>query len=165
MITQDELKQVMSYDPSSGVFTWTAPKSPRLKPGAIAGHQEPTGYIGMVIDYRHYRGHRLAWLYVYGSMPCGEIDHIDGDKSNNRIANLRVVTSKQNKENTRLVAANTSGHRGVYWDKSRNKWMARVQHHRKWVFLGRFDSLVEAGNAAKEARCSLFTHNGTSYSV
>lgn len=165
MITQDQLKSVLAYDSTTGVFTWTNPSSNRVKLGDVAGNIEPTGYVGMVVNYGRYRAHRLAWLYVYGVMPDGEIDHMDGNKSNNAISNLRVVTSTQNKENTGLLRNNTSGVRGVYWDKRRQKWMARVQHHNKWVFLGRFDSLSEAAKTVKEARCNMFTHNNTTYSV
>ncbi len=164
MITQQELREVVSYDPMTGIFVWVKPASFRVKPGDCAGCVEPRGYIGMVINYQRYRAHRLAWLYMHGVMPDGEVDHMDGDKSNNAIANLRVVTTKQNRENTRLQCNNTSGVRGVYWDKRREKWMARVQHHRKWIFLGRFDSLDRATEVVKEARRNTFTHNDTTYS-
>jgi hypothetical protein len=164
MLTQHELKTVLSYDPITGTFTWVRPASVRMKPGDQAGCVEPTGYVGMVVNYQRYRAHRLAWLYVYGVMPEGEIDHMDGDKSNNAITNLRVVTTKQNRENTGLQCNNTSGVRGVYWDKRREKWMARVQHHKKWIFLGRFDSIDQAAQIVKEARRTTFTHNDTTYS-
>lgn len=103
--------------------------------------------------------HRLAWLWVHGELPEHEIDHKNQIRSDNRIGNLRSATSKQNKENAPKRSSNTSGHKGVHWDKTRDKWMAFVVHHRKFHNLGRFEDLGRAIQVADDARLRLFTHH------
>lgn len=164
MITQDELKSILSYDPETGLLVWIKPASTRVRSGQIAGCLRPDGYVFTQINKRRYMNHRLAWFYVHGVWPSDEIDHIDGNRSNNKLSNLRVATSKQNKENTPIRSNNTSGHKGVHWDKSRQKWMAFVVHNQKFLNLGRFDDVNDAVTAAKQARDALFTHHNTSYS-
>lgn len=164
MITQDQLKHALLYDPDTGLLVWVNPASCRVRAGQTAGCLRPDGYVFTQINKRRYMNHRLAWLYVYGEWPLDEIDHIDGNRSNNKLSNLRIATSKQNKENTRIRLTNTSGHRGVHWDKSRNKWMAFVVHNRKFHNLGRFNDVNDAVTAAKQARDAFFTHHNTSYS-
>jgi hypothetical protein len=164
MITQDELKSVLNYDLNTGLFVWVKPTGDRVKSGQIAGSLRPDGYVFTQINKRRFMNHRLAWLYVNGVWPSDEIDHIDGDRSNNRISNLRPATSKQNKENTSIRSTNTSGHKGVHWDKSRQKWMAFVVHNRKFHNVGRFENVNDAITATKQARDALFTHHNTSYS-
>lgn len=136
-----------------------------MKAGQVAGCLRPDGYVFTQIDKRRYMNHRLAWLYVNGAFPANEIDHINGDRSDNRFVNLRLATSKQNKENTPMRVNNTSGYKGVHWDKSRNKWMAFVVHNRKFHNLGRFDDVNQAALVAKQARDEFFTHHNTTYSM
>lgn len=165
MITQSELKEVLSYDEMTGQFVWIKSTSDRIKVGDEAGAIRPDGYRSIQVNGKRTMAHRWAWLYVFGNFPDCEIDHINGNRSDNRLVNLRLATSKQNKENTRLKINNTSGHRGVSWDASREKWLAHVVHNRKFHNIGRFDDIDDAVKAVKEARNQLFTHHLTCYSA
>jgi hypothetical protein len=165
MLTQAELKKLLIYDPDTGVFVNRITRNPRAPIGAIAGTDHPDGYRHMKIDRKCYLSHRLAWLYIYGEWPKKQLDHINGDRKDNRIENLRLVCNKQNSENQTLHVNNTSGYRGVTWDKSAQKWMAQIRHNNVRKFIGRYESLKEAANAAKNARDQLFTHHNTEYAA
>ena len=107
LITQARLKELLRYDPETGVFTWRATgKGRRLN--RQAGTVQATGYLTITIDWRIHLAHRLAFLYVVGDWPPNEIDHIDGDQSNNRWCNLRPATRSQN------MANSISGHQIPY---------------------------------------------------
>ena len=157
-------KEVLTYVPKGGYFVWNKSQG-RMKAGEIAGTLRPDGYVRINIDCVPYMAHRLVWFLYYGEFPDCEIDHINGARNDNRLENLRLATSKQNKENTRLKINNTSGHRGVSWDASRNKWLAFVVSDRKFHNIGRFDDIGDAVIAVREARNKLFTHHLTSYSA
>lgn len=165
MVTVDRLREVLNYDPDTGVFRWRVSTGDAIRPGQIAGGFNDGGYVKIGIDKRRYLAHRLAWLFVYSAWPKGQIDHFNGCPADNRIANLRDVTCKQNLENVRLRDANTSGYRGVSWDKERGKWLAYITHHHRMLNLGRYDSQEDAARAAKEARDKLFTHHLTPHSA
>lgn len=164
LITQKQLKQLLSYDPETGDLHWVSPTANRVHVGMIAGATGTDGSIRIMLFRKYYLAHRLAWLYMNGSFPINEIDHIDGNRQNNRLSNLRDVTRKQNQENTRLQSNNSSGFRGVCWDSSNNKWKAYVTHNRRHHHVGLFSSPEDAALAAKGARDKLFTHHHTSYS-
>lgn len=164
MLTQSDLRNLLRYDTETGVFVWINPASTRVKSGDVAGCLGDDGYLKIGIFGKRYKSHRLAWLYVHGQFPECEIDHINGNRADNRIDNLRLASSKQNKENVKLNAASTSGHRGVHWDKSRQKWLAHVTSNRKFHNLGRFDDVTDAINAVTQARNQFFTHHNTCYS-
>lgn len=110
------------------------------------------------IDQRKYFAHRLAWFYVHKHWPLSDIDHINRVKIDNRLSNLRSVTRKQNQENQAPHSNSTSGVLGVHMDKTRNKWVARIKHFGKTIFLGRFTSFDEAVSARKAAEKIYFTH-------
>lgn len=164
MITQDELKHRLSYSEETGLFTWVNPTVNNCKVGSEAG-TSLNGYRRIMVNGRIYMAHRLAWLYVHGYTPEHEIDHINGNRSDNRICNLRLATHKQNMENTRLQMNNTSGHRGVTWDRNRQKWIARINHFNEVTYLGRYANIEDAVTAVKNARDCCFTHHKTSYSA
>ena len=129
-LTAKQLRAVLDYEPETGMFIWRArKKGAHLNSwaGLRAGAKRDLGYIVIRIDYRLYRAHRLAWLYVHGRWPKGEIDHINGDPSDNRIANLRIATSSNQKMNSRLRTDNTSGIRGVYFEKRRSYWYFEIR--------------------------------------
>lgn len=156
MITQEQLKQLLNYDPETGVFT------SRLKNKTV-GSISNRGYLRLNIAKRLYMAHRIAWLYMTGQFPSIEIDHIDGCKLNNKWVNLRQVTRKQNMENTSLFTNNISGYRGVAWYKNNNKWGASVFHNGRRHFAGLYITEEEAHIAAQQLRNELFTHHKTSY--
>jgi hypothetical protein len=156
-LTSARLRDAVHYDEATGVFTWVNPNKfgPR-KAGARAGSQRRDGYRGIMIDYVRYFEHRLAWLYVHGVMPEEEIDHINMDPSDNRLANLRVATRSQNEQNKNNPAHNTSGRRGVVWCASRGKWQAQIMLGGKTHFLGRFDDKDDAFRARRQAESVMF---------
>ena len=99
-ITQERLKELLHYDPETGVFTWLVGKG-NVKAGVTAGGKTALGYMGIGIDRKDHLAHRLAWLYIYAVLPPDGIDHINGVRSDNRIVNLRPATQAQNCQNRR----------------------------------------------------------------
>ena len=164
MLTQERLKQLLDYDPVTGVFTRReSQRKDRI--GKAAGAANTKGHIQIRVDGTLYVAHRLAWLYVHGELPTLQLDHFDGDKTNNRISNLRLCTNKQNGENRPMHPRNTSGFRGVSFDKQHGKFRAYIGHHMTHRFVGLYATAEEAGAAAKAARDELFTHHHTPYSA
>jgi hypothetical protein len=149
------LKERLSYDPETGVFTWNpgvGGMGARFS-GKQAGSMDPMqGYVKIGVLGSFYKAHRLAWLYVTGSEPTGEIDHINGNKCDNRIANLRDCKKSDNGKNTGLSKRNKSGFRGVTKHTGREKWIASIAINGKNKHLGVFDSPEEAGEVAELAR-------------
>jgi|JI9StandDraft_2_1071091.scaffolds.fasta_scaffold13570_7 hypothetical protein len=164
MLTQERLKQLLSYDPEMGVFTWNISKGSRAQVGSTAGCIGAR-YSTIGIDGRNYMIHVLAWLYTTGSFPENEIDHINGDGFDNRWINLRSATRKENMENTSLFSSNSSGYRGVTWYEKNMKWGAIACHNGKRYFAGLFETKEQAAVAAKHLRDKLFTHHHTSHSA
>jgi hypothetical protein len=150
-LTQKRLKELLRYDSDTGIFRWKMSPHRRCRAGAISGTLNSRGYICIMIDGRKYRAHRLAWLYIHGNMPPNEIDHINHIQDDNRLCNLRLATRTENSRNVSLYKNNSSGFVGVYWDKSRNKWQARVQVNGKSQHLGYFDKIEDAVRARKAA--------------
>ena len=143
-LTPLQLRSALDYDPETGVFRW-AINLRRIKAGTQAGHRCPRlGYVLLGLYGRLYRAHRLAWLHVTGYWPEGDIDHINGDGYDNRIANLRVATRTENNGNMRRPKHNTSGLKGAYWDKRAGKWLAQIKHRRQQHHLGFYDTAEEA---------------------
>ncbi len=145
LVTQARLQKLFDYDPDTGLFTRRVTMGCGRK-GALAG-SVTNGYIEIRIDKRRYRAHHLAFFYMEGRWPADQIDHIDEDKSNNRIANLREATNAENARNRGAQKNNTSGHKGICWDKQNQKWKAEIMVNGKGIFLGRFDDLNDAVRA------------------
>lgn len=153
MITQDRLKELMHYDPETGVFTRKVQTCSRVKVGMQAGTKDRHGHFLCLVDGKRYSLHRLAWLYVTGSMPNGEIDHISGDKSDNRFSNLRDVSHFENMQNVvRPSSNNKTGFLGVVPRKGTSAFMARIRIDGKNVHLGTFDSPEKAHEAYVAAK-------------
>ena len=149
MITQTELKRVLDYNPGDGVFRWKIRPTYRIAPGTVAGWGTGYDYRCIMFGGKTYRSHRLAWLYIYGEFPSHEIDHINGDRSDNRIENLRDVTKFENQRNAKKRHDNTSGVTGVR--RRHGKWYARIFVNSKDTDLGFFDDWFNAVCARKAA--------------
>lgn len=150
-LTAEQLREILHYDPETGIFTWKVRTSRRVKVGDVAGCTGGNGYLRIRVCSRKYQAHRLAWLYVNGTWPKDQLDHINRNRSDNRISNLRDVTNKQNHQNRSKSSNNTSGHPGVSWHKRYSKWQARIRHNYKLIHLGYFDTKEEALSARKAA--------------
>lgn len=159
MLTQQYLKEILSYEPETGMFFWKIRKAYNMKPGQIAGAVHKTGYVYISVDNRGYKAHRLAWLYMTGEMPDQYIDHINRVAADNRFSNLRLVSAKQNCENCSIYKSNASGFRGVSFHKATNKWRATLRHNKKHIHVGLFDTAEAASLAAEKKRNELFTHH------
>jgi hypothetical protein len=149
-VSLDQLKTVISYDPSTGVFTWIVSNRPGWD-GKEAGWLLNNGYIAIEVFGQTVLAHRLAWFYSHGIWPVGEIDHRDRDRTNNRISNLRDVSKSTNQANVGLRTDNTSGVRGINWNKRLSRWAVRLQVNNKRYFLGYFDSFDDAVEARQLA--------------
>jgi len=156
----DELRRRVSYDPETGVFIHArnTPGGGPAKKGATAGSRRPDGYIRLGhYPYRKIYAHQAAWALVHGYWPK-EIDHIDGDPSNNRISNLREVDHQTNQRNMKQATTNTSGCTGVVWWPRDENWNAQIQVSGKRINLGYFDSFDDAVAARKAAEIKYDFH-------
>ena len=149
-VTQDELKELLSYDPLTGIFRWIKVRS-GVRAGEVAGSINGWGYRHISVIGNRYQAHRLAWLYVYGEWPHDQIDHINRDKLDNRINNLRDVNQSVNMRNAQMNKNNTSGVLGVYWVKKRLKWISRINFNGRTHHLGEFNSFPDAVCTRKAA--------------
>jgi len=149
-LSQEYLKQLLSYNPDNGVFIWIARinSNNQIKAGTVAGCvQTGRGKYrcrAIRIDGKLYKAHRLAWLYVYGHFPKHQIDHINQDSSDNRITNLRDVTCAENNRNAKRRSDNKTGVTGVTWDSRINKFIARIRVDGKDIHIGCFPDKWDA---------------------
>ena len=150
MINQSRLKELFDYSPTTGFLTRKVKMGPGAV-GSIAGTVIRRRYRQVMVDGKCYLGHRLAWLYVHGEFPSGEVDHVNGNRDDNRIENLRVVDRQGNSRNMKIRSDNSSGAVGVAWNKARGMWRARIGVNNQDIILGYFDDLDEAITARSEA--------------
>jgi len=150
MVTREEVLDRLTYDEDTGVFTYRR-KVGRGSVGSVAGNIGTRGYISIIISGRHYRAHRLAWLCVYGEFPTSDIDHIDGNRTNNARANLRLCTQSQNNANTGKRLNNKSGLKGVCWHSRAGKWGAQIKINGRQKHLGYFVDKYEAAAVYERA--------------
>ena len=146
ILTQAELKKHLHYNPDTGIFTRVSLsfRSPS-KIGQVAGNVCSTnGYVRISINNKLYRAHRLAWLYVNGSFPYVQIDHVNLNKADNRWCNLRECTQSENMFNVGLKSNNTSGYKGVVWVSHAKKWRASVHVNGKTEYLGYHENIENA---------------------
>ena len=149
----------LSYDTRTGLFKWKCRVAKNVPKGSKAGSlHRKDGYVLIKILRRTYKAHRLAWLIVYGSFPPNQIDHINGNKHDNRIINLRAVTHAENSRNRALDIRNKSGYTGIIYNKKTNKWLARIGGNDKRVHLGYFDNLEDAVEARRIAEINYNYH-------
>ncbi len=157
MITQKRLKEVIHYNPGTGVFTWRIQANSTTVAGKRAGtiwrskgRKKQQQYRQISVDGKIYREHQLAFLYMKGSFPGKHVDHKNLDSLDNRWLNLRAATNGQNLANTEVWASNTSGAKGVSWVKAKRKWRASINWEKRYLFLGYFDNLEEAARAYRD---------------
>jgi hypothetical protein len=141
---QAQLKEMFVYNPVTGWFTNRYSRG-RAKCGERAGASTGHGYRRIIVDYIKHYEHHLAWLYIYGTYP-NEIDHRDGNRSNNAIDNLRVCTRLENARNSQRQAGE-SGLKGAYLDKRTTRWYSHIQLGGQVKHLGMFDTALEAHKA------------------
>lgn len=141
ILTQARLKELLHYDPDTGVMTWQRTKK-------RAGTQHRLGYRNVMVAGRTYAEHRLAWCWVYGRWPSHDLDHINRVRNDNRLCNLRETTRAENCQNQPVRKSNQSGVTGVYYHKVSGKWAASINVAKKQVHLGVFDT-VDAAVAAR----------------
>ena len=149
MITQKELMALLNYDPDTGIFTWKV-KRKSVNIGDVAGNAKKTdGYMRIKINGSQYYCHRLAWLYIHGSFPESQIDHINNDRSDNRISNLRCANYQTNAFNRKPSSRNIHGMQGIRPNRYATKWQATIKISGKNIFIGTFDTKEEAHDAYK----------------
>jgi len=149
MVTQEILKDMFDYNPETGTLISIFGNN-RVGVGGSVGSNTKGGYLATSIDFKTYMVHRLIWLYVHGVWP-DQIDHINHDRKDNRICNLRSVSSKDNNKNRSMTVINTSGVIGVSWIDETQKWRATIMIDGKNVGLGSFSDKQDAINARKKA--------------
>ena len=158
-LTQERLKEILQYDPETGIFTWLRPSKYRGRDyvGGVAGSITKHGYLSVMLGGVSDPSHRLAWLYEFGAWPCGDIDHKNGNTTDNRIANLRDVSTSTNCENRRgPTKFNKSGFLGV--SPHRGRWKAGIRVKGAYHYLGLFDDPLVAYDAYLTAKRNL--HEG-----
>ena len=150
MLTQKQLKELLSYDADSGDFVWLVQRG-RKKAGEPAGVKDHYGYVVIRINTKLYKAHRLAWLYVYGVWPDNGLDHINRNPADNRVVNLRDVSHSANLHNAQVRRGSRSGVAGVRWRVERNRWVASIKVGYRHHNLGSFRTLDEAVEARRDA--------------
>jgi hypothetical protein len=150
MLELDVLKALLEYDPLTGSFIWLQQVSNRIKVGSLAGNFDKDGYRTIQLCGTKYRAGRLAYFYMTGRWPVHEIDHIDGDRTNESWSNLREVTRCENIANSDRQVG-TSGLRGVKWDPNASVWRARIAYRGRREYVGAYATKEEAYKAYLEA--------------
>ena len=141
------------YDAETGQFTWSV-AGRGIRMGAVAGSKTPEGYWQIKLGFKVYRAHRLAWFLVHGGWPDGSIDHINGNRLDNRIANLRIASHAVNMQNKRTAMVNNKscGLLGVTWNVQHKRWQSKVTVGGRTHHVGYFDDPEVAHAAYLEAK-------------
>lgn len=155
-LTAEKLRELLAYDANTGHFTWLQPRPHGVKVGDQAGRINTQGYVQFAVLGRLYSAHRVVWLYVFGEWPPSYIDHINGVRSDNRLANLRLATNSQNQANRRRWPKNTSGMKGVCWNKKSNAWQAGIKVNGRSIHLGLHPTREAASAAYAQAASQYF---------
>ena len=151
ILTKEKLLGYLHHR-DSGQFTWKVTRNHKARAGDFAGTLHPNGAIVICVEGRFYKAHRLAWLYHHGELPAMQVDHINRNRQDNRIENLRLVTNSQNSMNKGRHPNNKSGIKGVFWESRKQRWKAEVWKENKSHFGGYFKCKDEAAHAARALR-------------
>ena len=141
-LNSTQVHETLRYDQETGNFIWLVSKGSK-KAGEIAGTINDDGYIIIRVNGKRYMAHRIAWFLLKGKMPDGDIDHINGNRKDNRIENLRDVSRSVNLQNQRSPR-NGNKYLGVTWDKRNKKWFSQITVGHKHINIGRFNTAEEA---------------------
>lgn len=153
-MTKDNLHKILHYEPTTGIFTWAVSRH-KVTSGSPAGYLQK-GYVTIETGRKSYRAHRLAWFYTYGVWPSDQIDHINGDRADNRICNLREASNAENMQNQRRSHSNNKlGVLGVH--KRHNGFRARITVNKKIIQLGFYKTKELAHEAYLKAKRELHT--------
>lgn len=147
MLTAERVRELLLFDAQTGTFSQAivyAGRGARWKSGRVAGSvSKQSGYLTLRLDGKLYQAHRVAWLHVTGSWPTQQIDHRDGDRLNNRFANLRDVSNAINRQNTKAARRESkTGVQGVQIDRRTGRPYAKLELAGKSTFLGSFDTVA-----------------------
>lgn len=156
VVTYEELSSIFTYNNKTGNLIWVNSRGPQARKGTAAGTVDVAGYLSIQLFNKGYKAHRLVWMINYGEFPDGIVDHIDGNRLNNKIENLRIVTASENSKNTRVSRANTSGVKGVNLNKRSGGWVAQIGKEGKHMHLGTFSTKEKATEAYENACRELF---------
>lgn len=144
MLTAGRLRELIHYNPETGKMIWREDRGRMRCKGREAGAPDNAGYLLVKVDYRLYKAHRLAWLYMTGEWPLHQIDHANGKTADNRWLNLRAATSQQNAFNTARKVRNRTGYKGVTFLPENGRFRANIWLNRRGVALGVFPTAEEA---------------------
>lgn len=154
ILTQNQLKRLVTYDPSTGVFTRLVGK----RAGHPVGSQIKSGYVHIFLAGHTHKAHRLAWLYMYGEWPSGQIDHINHNRADNRISNLRDVTCAVNHQNRKRRSNSAAGVIGVTFHRRDRRWQAHIEVCGTPRYLGSYICLGAAIKARLAAETFYHPH-------
>lgn len=146
----DTLRQLLRLDPETGVLYWRATRGNARK-DAAAGRFDEKGYLKLTILKGTYAAHRIVWALNYGEWPEGRLDHINGNRSDNRLSNLRRATALENSQNCKRSKRNTTGYKGVSFNKRDKVYRSRICVGEKRLYLGGFRTAEDAHEAYKAA--------------
>ena len=160
------LKSRLDYNPKTGIFTWKYKDGDSQGDkifntkfgGKEAGNKNSYDYLQIKIYNKNILTHRVAYLFMTGEWPQDEIDHINGNRLDNRWENLRVVSKEENRKNQKINNRNTSGATGVSWSKEENKWIVKISVNKKQITLGYFNNFNEAVKVRKKAEVEYGYH-------
>ena len=158
----EEVAKLFTYDRETGVLYWRIRDRNTIRRNYVAGSSKGTkeGYRRVGIKGKIYKEHRIIMMLCFGHIPeNAEIDHINHVRNDNRLCNLRFVTRSENSKNQSLSSKNTSGVTGVYFSKTKKKYIAQIKVDREIIYLGTFETLEEAAAARAEANVKFNFHN------
>ena len=151
----EQLRKLLHYEPDTGLFRWKVNRRGTAKVGSVAGTSNGQGYINVTINEKRFKAHRLAWALYYNQDPGGmQIDHIDKNKSNNKIINLRLASNRRNGANSGPRKNNKLGVKGIYYKN--DKFRAAIKKNGKNYHLGYYDTIEEASDVYWAAAQELY---------